>query len=316
MSTPDLNSTCVGGSECCRVPPCLCGTYISCEGTDPSCLSASCEPCPAGYYCTCVAACSRSGGLSLARSCPAGYFCPGGSGSPSPCAAGTYLTRPFATSSSACQSCAFATSSAPGSTSCALTTTFKIGIGCGIPGLFLLLAAAYGCVRACRARRARAVAEFEREYLRGRAGPAVPTHAWQNGDDDRAPSAPSGQQWYAGPSGVLSGDSGGAPMPPRATAADKRSQLEQRMAAAAAANGIHPVFTAVRASRFPAVKQPQQQLEQRQKHRRSSSSINTNNNVNDGQGTRRWQQWCPAVPSLLAHPPPPTHPHPRPITHF
>ena len=46
-----------GGEMCCRVPPCKCGTYVSC--LDDECLSARCEFCPEGFFCNCDAACAR-----------------------------------------------------------------------------------------------------------------------------------------------------------------------------------------------------------------------------------------------------------------
>jgi len=48
---------CSSGDQCCRVPPCKCGTYVSC--LDDNCLTARCEFCPAGFFCNCDAACAR-----------------------------------------------------------------------------------------------------------------------------------------------------------------------------------------------------------------------------------------------------------------
>eukprot|EP00960_Hanusia_phi_P049110 759364-Hanusia_phi.AAC.8 len=47
-------SGCDAGSTCCTLPPCRCGTYVTCLA-NTNCMSAVCEICPPGSYCTCEA---------------------------------------------------------------------------------------------------------------------------------------------------------------------------------------------------------------------------------------------------------------------
>ena len=87
-------SMCNAGTSCCTVPPCRCGTYLSC--LTEKCLSARCEICPEGFYCSCAAACARlegSGGYDKVSNCPSGNYCPFGSGRPFPCPAQTFNSQ-------------------------------------------------------------------------------------------------------------------------------------------------------------------------------------------------------------------------------
>eukprot|EP00961_Rhodomonas_salina_P024862 334894-Rhodomonas_salina.1 len=63
---------CQAGTECCTIPPCMCGTYVNC--ISDNCFEASCEICPEGYFCSCRAACARlgGGGFELIEPCPPG----------------------------------------------------------------------------------------------------------------------------------------------------------------------------------------------------------------------------------------------------
>ena len=165
--------------------------------------------------------------------CPLGYYCPKASGSPTPCAKGTYSTKRYAPDVTYCIPCGFAMMSDPGATSCTLTLTAKLAIGCGVPGLIFLCVLVFWLVRWYKLRQAWNVAEFERTYLenqrRRQEGSdddmAYTDHNQENGNGALHHPQPSAPEAYDDM----------AKAKPKIDAGEKRRQLEERMAAMAAA---------------------------------------------------------------------------------
>jgi len=117
------SSGCDAGSFCCTLPPCRCGTYVTCLA-NTNCLSAVCEICPPGSYCTCEAACPKSltsTPSNLIRVCPSGYYCPMFSGRPTPCPAGTYGDKTGLKALEDCKKCQLLLDSSEGSSKCKLS---------------------------------------------------------------------------------------------------------------------------------------------------------------------------------------------------
>lgn len=213
---------CRTGSKCCTIPPCQCGTYLTCF--DQACTSEVCEVCPRGFYCDCTSSCPALGedGFFLINQCPPGHYCPAYSGRPILCPRDTYRETTSADSAVACLPCSANFVSDPGSAGCHLNPAIAGAIGGGVGGCVLLPALILLGLRLRRNHQGDMLSRFEAsKRVRG-----IDLAALGNADRNEQEDGDDDFEDEEDVEGMVEHGGGGAP---RATADEKRRELERRM---------------------------------------------------------------------------------------